>query len=69
MQDGVDEDEGVQEARVQQGQLGRVAVSHAVADADDGVRHCVLEGVDQEEEVAAVVPTADWAGKTGFCQL
>jgi hypothetical protein len=35
-----------------------VAGPDAVADADDGVRHRVLEGVDQVQEVAAVVPGA-----------
>lgn len=40
------------------GLSSQMACSHTVADADDGVRHFVLESVDEVEEVAAVVPPA-----------
>jgi hypothetical protein len=52
---GVDEDEGFEEAWVEERKIGKLGSTHAVANSDDGTRHLRPEGVDHVEEVATVV--------------
>ena len=46
LDDGIDEDEGCEEAGVEEGEVDEVAATHAVADTDYGAAHLVAEVVD-----------------------
>lgn len=55
MDNGVDEDEGLEEAGMQESEVGELAAAHAVAYADYGTGHLIAEDVDNVEKIATVI--------------
>jgi hypothetical protein len=68
LDDGVDEDEGVQEVGVQVGEVCKVRTPNAMSNSDDRMWYVVLELVDEVEEVSSVVPPARCSSLDRFCQ-
>lgn len=64
-EDRVEEDEGGEEAWVDQGEVDDVLAAHAVADADERAGHRGAEVVGHVEEVAGVVGPGSWGEGVG----
>lgn len=66
---GVEEHEGGQQARVQQGEVRQDVGAEGVADADEGARHLGAEDVGEVQQVARVVVPEGVVAQLGLVQL
>lgn len=51
----VQKDQRLEESRVDQGKIGELGTTHAMAHANDGSGHLLSERIDHVEKIAAVI--------------